>query len=199
MLTIEDKALKLVQKAGVFRASELEPYGIPRTALSRLAARGKVRRVARGLYEPSDIDPNEHHSLMEVCKRVPRGVVCLISALIYHEMTTQMPYMVWLAIPAGDRTPKIGHLSTRIVRFSSEAVTHGIEEHKTKGVMLRVTSPAKTVADCFKFRNKVGIDVAIEALKEYRRGRKGTMDDLVKAAEVCRVRNVMRPYLDAIL
>ena len=198
MSSNEQKVLKLVQKAGVFRPRELDPYGIPRTALSRLAKQGKVRRIARGLYEPARPDPTEHIDLMEVCKRVPQGIVCLISALNFHGMTTQMPYEVWLAIAGKAYKPKIERPPIRIVRFSGKSLRFGIEIHQVRGVRLRVTSPAKTVADCFKYRNKVGTDVAVEAIKEFLQGHKGKMDDLWKAAQVCRVTKVMRPYLESL-
>ncbi len=190
--------LALVREAGVFRPRDLVPHGIPRTALSRLEKRGKVRRIARGLYELAEPEATEYTDLMTVCKRVPKGVVCLISALNFHRMTTQMPYAVWLAIAHKAHRPKIEHPPVRIVRFSGEALTFGVETHRIGGVGVRVTSPAKTVADCFKYRNEVGTDVAVEALRAFRRDRKGSMDDLWEAAEVCRVTRVMRPYLESI-
>lgn len=198
MAANEEKVFKLVRKAGVFRPRELEPHGIPRTALSRLEKQGRVRRISRGLYEAVDQEPTEHIDLMEVCKRAPRATVCLISALNFHGMTTQMPYEVWLAVDVQAHQPRIRRPPVRIVRFSGEALRYGVETHTLRGVPVRVTSPAKTVADCFKFRNKVGADVAIEALREFVRRRKGKRDDLWRAAEVCRVTNIMRPYLEAL-
>ena len=198
MATNEEKVLALVREAGIFRPRDLVPHGIPRTALRRLEKRGKVRRIARGLYELAEPDPTEYVDLMAVCKRVPKGVVCLISALNFHGLTNQMPYEVWLAIDVKAHKPKIEHPPVRIVRFSGDALTFGVEAHHIEGVQIRVTSPAKTVADCFKYRNKVGTDVAAEALGTFRRSRKGRMDDLWDAAEVCRVTNVMRPYLESI-
>lgn len=198
MATKEQKALNLVRGATVLRSRELAPHGIPRAVLSRLERQGKIRRISRGLYEPANSNPTEHLDLMEVCKRVPQGVVCLISALNFHGMTTQMPYEVWMAIDVKAYKPNIDRPAVRFVRFSGEALTYGVETHDVQGVQLRVTSPAKTVADCFKYRNKVGVDVAAEALKDFLRKRKGKRDDLWKAAEVCRVTKVMRPYLEAI-
>jgi predicted transcriptional regulator of viral defense system len=197
MTTNAKKVLNLVRKAGVFRPKDLAPHGIPRSALQRLEQQGKVRRISRGLYELAASDPTEHIDLMEVCRRVPKGIVCLISALNFHNMTTQMPYEVWMAIGARAHKPKLARLPMRFVRFSGQALTHGVETHKIHGVSVRVTSPAKTVADCFKYRNKVGSDVAIEGLKAFLQKRKGKRDDLWRAAEVCRVTNVMRPYLEA--
>jgi len=199
MATNEEKVLELVREVGILRPRDLVPHGLPRTALSRLAKRGKVRRIARGLYELAEPDPTEYVDLMTVCKRVPKGVVCLISALNFHGLTTQMPYEVWLAIDRKAHRPRIKHPPVRIVRFSGETLRFGVESHTIQGVRIRVTSPAKTVADCFKYRNKVGTDVAAEALRAFRRSRKGGMDDLWEAAEVCRVTNVMRPYLESIV
>jgi len=196
--TNEEKVLELVRKAGVFRPRDLATHGIPRTALRRLEQQGKVRRISRGLYELAESDPTEHIDLMEVCKRVPQGVVCLISALDFHGMTTQMPYEVWIAIDVKAHKPTIDRPPVRFVRFSGKALTTGVETHDVQGVQVRVTSPAKTVADCFKYRNKIGTDIAAEALKAFIQKRKGKRDDLWRAAEVCRVTNVMRPYLEAI-
>lgn len=196
--THEETVLDLIRGTAVLRSRDLAPHRIPRAVLRRLVLQGKIRRIARGLYEPAESDPTEHQDLVEVCKRVPQGVVCLISALDFHGMTTQMPYQVWIAIDVKAYKAKIERPSVRFVRFSGEALDYGVETHDVQGVPLRVTSPAKTVADCFKYRNKVGTDVASEALKEFLRKRKGRRDDLWKAAEVCRVTNVMRPYLEAL-
>lgn len=198
MATHEETVLDLVRKAGVLRPRDLTQHGIPRSALSRLSQRGKITHVARGIYELADSDPTEHIDLMEVCKRVPKGIVCLISALNFHGMTTQMPHEVWLAIDVNGYKPKVKQPPVHIVWFSGAALTFGVASHNLQGVNVQITSPAKTVADCFKYRNKVGLDVAIEALKEYCRDRKGNMGDLWKAAEVCRVARVMRPYLEAL-
>jgi predicted transcriptional regulator of viral defense system len=136
--------------------------------------------------------------LAEVARRVPKGVVCLLSALRFHGLTTQAPFEVWLAIENKAIAPKLDYPSLRIVRFSGAALTEGVEEHVVDGVMVRVTGVAKTVADCFKYRNKIGLDVALEALREAWRGKRMTSDDLWRYAKVCRVANVMRPYLDSL-
>jgi len=198
MATQEEKALELIRKAGVLRPRDLAPHGIPREALRRLVQKGLVHRIGWGLYEPAEIDPSEHHDLMEACKKIPAGVICLISALEFHGLTTQLPYQVWLAIGTKAHRPRIQHPPIRIIRFSKAALEGMIETHRIKGVPIRVTAPAKTVADCFKYRNKVGIDVALEALKEYWRTKKGTMDELWEAAVFCRVTKVIRPYLESI-
>jgi len=193
-----EKVLKLVRKAGVLRPRDLEPHGIPRTYLSRLCAAGKLQRIGRGLYVLPGSGATEHHSLAEACKRVPKGVVCLLSALRFHDLTTQAPFQVWLAIGEKAWRPRLEYPPLRIVRFSQATLRAGVEEHRIEGVPVHVYSPAKTVADCFKYRNKIGLDVAIEALRECRRARHCTMDDLWHYADICRVRNVMRPYLEAL-
>jgi len=197
-LTHAEKVMKMARRSGVLRARDLDAMGIPRVVLSRLCRRGLLVRTGRGLYVPSDIEPSENHSLAGAQKKVPRGVVCLLSALRFHDLTTQVPFEVWMAIHPKARKPRVDHPPVRIVRFSGEALTFGVEEHRVEGVPVRVTSLAKTVADCFKYRNKIGLDVAIEALRDFRLSRAGTMDELWRAAEVCRVLNVMRPYVDAI-
>ncbi len=139
----------------------------------------------------------EHHTLVEAAKRVPAGIVCLLSALAFHGMTTQSPHEVWVAIDVKARKPKTDWPPMRIVRFSGRARTFGVEEHVIEGVEVKVTSRAKTVADCFKYRNKIGIDVAVEALRDYLGKRGRSMDDLLRAAEVCRVSRVMKPYMES--
>jgi predicted transcriptional regulator of viral defense system len=140
----------------------------------------------------------EHHSLAEVCKRVPNGVVCLLSALRFHEITTQAPFEVWLAISEKAWRPRLEYPPIRVARFSQTALHAGIEEYQIEGVTVRVYSAAKTVADCFKYRNKIGLNVAIEALRECWQSRRCNMDELWRYADICRVRNVMRPYLETI-
>lgn len=196
--TKTDKVLDLVRKVGVLRPRDLDPYDIPRTYLSRLCAAGKLQRIGRGLYVLPGSGATEHHSMAEACKRVPKGVVCLLSALSFHELTTQAPFEVWLAIGEKAWRPRLEYPPLRIVHFSKAALNTGVEEHQIEGVNVQVYSPAKTVADCFKYRNKIGLDVAIEALRECRRARHCTMDDLWHYADICRVRNVMRPYLESL-
>jgi len=190
--------LDLVKDAGVLRPRDLDAHGIPREHLRRLHDRGLLVRLGRGLYMLPDADLGAHHTLVAVCKRVPHGVVCLLSALRFHEMTTQAPFQVWLAIDRNARKPDVPGLPLKTVRFSGDAMDHGVEEHAIEGVPVRVYSPPKTVADLFKYRNKVGIDVAIEALREYRRLHKGTLDEVWESAQVCRVATVIRPYLESL-
>ena len=191
------RVLDLIQQVGVLRPRDLEKHGIPRTHLQRLVRRGEVERVGRGLYMLPGADVTEHHSLAEACKRVPNGVVCLLSALRFHELTTQNPWQIWLAIEQKAWRPKDAPVALRLVHLSPRAFSAGVEEHSIEGVPVRVYSAAKTVADCFKFRNKIGLDVAIEALRDYRRTHRAGLDDLWRFAKVCRVTTVIRPYLEA--
>ncbi|MBI2080332.1 MAG: type IV toxin-antitoxin system AbiEi family antitoxin domain-containing protein, partial [candidate division NC10 bacterium] len=159
------RALELVRQAGVLRPRDLDRHGIQREHLQRLLRRGQVERVGRGLYTLPGAAPTEHQSLVEACKRVPRGVVCLLSALRFHELTTQIPFEVWIAIDQKAWRPRRGSPRLRIVHLSGKALKSGVDEHRVKGATIRVYSPAKTVVDCFKFRNKTGLDVALEALR----------------------------------
>jgi predicted transcriptional regulator of viral defense system len=195
----KEQVLQMVRKAGVLRARELEARGIPREYLSRLCKEGRLERPGRGIYILADAEPGDHQNLVEACKRVPQGVVCLLSALRFHELTTQAPFQVWLAIDAKARLPRVEYPPLRIVRFSGPALTMGIEKHFLQGVSVPITAPAYTVADCFKYRNKIGLDVAIEALRDCWRQRKTTMDDLYRAAQARRMVNVMRPYLESVV
>lgn len=168
-----------------------------RVALRRMTATGRLQQVARGVYAPPTFAPTEHHGLAVASLIVPGGVVCLLSALQFHGLGTQAPFEVWLAIDRLARKPRLSTPPLRVVRFSGHALQEGVETHELEGVTVRITSTARTVADCFKYRNKVGIDVALEALRAYR-GRRLSLDALVRAAQVVRVANVMRPYLEAI-
>lgn len=179
------------------RSSELERHGISRELLRLLVGRGKVERIGRGLYSLPDAELSENHSLAEACKRVPGGAVCLLSALKFHGLTTQLPADVWLAIDGKARRPKVDYPPLRIVRFSGPSLTTGLEAHRVERVRVRIYSPAKTVADCFKYRNKIGLDVAIDALRDCLRRKKASIDAIWSAAEVCRVSRIMRPYLEA--
>lgn len=192
-------ALRLVQERGTVRPRELAAHGIPADYLDRLHRRGLVDRVSRGLYAWPDADVSEHHSLAVTARQVPRGVICLLSALRFHGLTTQSPAAVWVALGPKAWAPKIAYPTLRLVRFSGDALTAMVEEHPVERVTVRVYSAAKTVADCFKCRHKVGVDVAIEALRDCWRGRRATMDELWAAARLCRMTNVMRPYLESLV
>lgn len=193
-----EQVLEIARRAGILRPRDLARRGIPSVYLRRLHRRGLLVQSGRGLYTLPTGDLTANHSLAEACKRVPHGVVCLLSALRFHVLTTQAPFEVWLAIDRKARAPRIKSPSLRLVRMSGEALRAGIEEHRVEGVTVRVYSGAKTVADCFKFRNKIGLDVALEALRDYRRTRRSGMDELWRFARICRVAQVMRPYLEAL-
>lgn len=176
----------------------MEAAGIPREYLLRLMRRGVLERSGRGLYRLADAPVTEHHSLAEVAKRLPHSTVCLLSALAFHEITTQNPAEVWIALPAGSRTPRASGPQLRVVRFTGRALTEGREVHRIEGVAVGIYSPAKTVADCFKFRSKIGLDVALEALRECVGQRKATIREIHQFARICRVARVMQPYLEAL-
>jgi predicted transcriptional regulator of viral defense system len=197
--TTKNTILQMARKTGVVRAREIREAGLHPEYLRKLCKSGHLIRTGRGLYVLADGDFTEHHSLAEACKRVPHGIICLLSALSYHEIGTQNPYQIWMAIDRTMRKPKVDYPPIRIFRFSGPSLQEGIEEKNIEGVSIRIYNPAKTVADCFKYRNKVGIDVAIEALKEYWRSRRCTIDELFHYARICRVRNIMQPYMQAIV
>ena len=196
--THEQAILKLAAQRSLIRARDLGSHSIPTAVLSRLVSAGKLERVGRGVYSLPGRPTTEFRSLAEVALRAPQGVVCLLSALRVHGIGTQAPFEVWLAIPKNLPLPRIDQPALRAVRMSGPALSEGIEEHKIEGVRVKVFDAAKTVADCFKYRNKIGIDVALEALREGWSQKKFRMDDLWRYATIDRVANVMRPYLESI-
>ena len=195
--TKTDALLRLARK-GPFRARDLDSAAIPRTYLRRLSASGLLEHVDRGLYRLADAPVTELNSLAEVTRRVPHAIVCLLSALQVHELTTEAPHAVWLMIDRHARRPKLSYPKIEIVRASGRAREHGIEARTVEGVRLRLTTPAKTVADCFRYRQHVGLDVAMDALRDYLRKYHGGVDRLVEAARADRVYALMRPYLEAL-
>lgn len=188
---------ELLAQKGIVRPVDLEAIGIPRAVLTRMAAAGEVERIGRGLYRLPTLG-SEHDSLIAVATKVPQAVFCLLTALQFHELTTQLPRQIWIAMPRGSHTPRIDYPPIKMVQFAGDAYSTGIEEVERDRTTLRVYSVAKTVADCFKHRSKIGLDVALEALKETRKKGKASADDLWHYAKLCRVANVMRPYLEAI-
>jgi predicted transcriptional regulator of viral defense system len=196
--TSEQAVLHLAHERRLLRARDLLEQGIPTVALTRLVSAGKLERIARGVYSLPNQSISEYRSLAETAIRVPRGVICLLSALRVHDIGTQAPFEVWLAIPHHMLSPRLDQPTLRVVRMSGKSLTEGIEEMTFDGVTVPVFNPAKTVADCFKFRNKIGLDVALEALREGWNKRKVTIDDLWRYATINRVANVMRPYLEAL-
>lgn len=196
--TLDPKLRPLLRKQSVIRTRDLSRLGLPRTALTAPLADGTLSRLGRGVYAVAGHNVSEHHSLAQAAVRVPQGVVCLMSALVFHELTTQSPHQVWLAIDRKSRRPAEGFPPLHLVRFGGQALHEGIQVHSIDGVPVRITTPAKTVADCFKYRNKLGITVAVEALREGWNQRRFTMDDLWAMARVCRVHNVIRPYVESL-
>ena len=182
----------------VARSRDLTRRGVSREALRRLVAAGDVERASRGVYLSPSASRSPHRDLLVVAVRAPNAVFCLLTALAFHHLTTEMPHEVWIALPLKARTPAIDTPPIRVVRLSEPPLIAGIETHVEHGVPLRVFSPAKTVADCFKFRSKVGIDVAIAAMRDGWRQKRFTIDELWRFARVCRVATVMRPYLEAL-
>jgi len=194
----EQAVLALAQERSLLRARDLAERSLPTVALTRLVAAGKLERVARGVYSLPGRALSEHRSLAEVSLRVPQGVVCLLSALRLHGIGTQAPFEVWLAIPHHFPTPRLDQPALRAVRMSGPAMTEGIERVLIDGIDVPVFNAEKTVADCFKYRNKIGLDVALEALRDAWSQGKLQMDALWRYATVDRVANVMRPYLESV-
>jgi len=196
--TATERVLALARSGNLLRGKDLIAHGIHSEHLRRLQQRGVLERCNRGVYRLVGAAVSGNLNLAEIAKRVPHGVFCLLTALRFHEIGTQNPANIWLAVDRLARPPQIDRPQVRVFRFSGKAFTEGVEEHQIEGVTVRVTNPAKTVADCFKYRNKVGLEVALEAARDCWQSRKATGDDLLKYAKVCRVWNVMRPYLEAI-
>lgn len=193
-----DRARRVLSKAGIARSREFEQAGVSRTQLGRLVARGEVERLGRGLYTLAGTPRDERADLAEAARRVPAGVVCLLSALRFHGLTTQDPFEVWIAVSHKAWRPTSAHPPLRLIFLSGRAHAAGIESHDVNGVGVRVFSAAKTVADCFKFRNKIGIDVAIDALHEFRRLHPSALASVGHYARVDRVARVIQPYLDSL-
>ncbi|NUN52382.1 MAG: type IV toxin-antitoxin system AbiEi family antitoxin domain-containing protein [Planctomycetaceae bacterium] len=195
----ERKALSLLGRNRLLRAGALESRGIPRAALARLQAAGRIVRIARGVYARAGAPPGTHRDLAVAAARVPAGVVCLLSALRFHGIGTQDPFEVWLALGRGATVPRLPEVPLRILRFAPPLLVEGVQVHVIEGVSVRISTPARTVVDAFKFRGKVGIDVAVEALREGWNDRRFTAEELRTHAVACRMERVMRPYLESIL
>ena len=189
---------ELIRRKRIVRAQELVAAGIPSNYLTRLVRRGQLQKLGRGIYAAETLPASEHISLLEVSQKVPKAVICLLSALKFHEIGTQVPHEVWIAIDVKAWAPRIDSPAVHIVRFSGDSLSFGIEKKRISSLEIRVFNPAKTVADCFKFRNKIGMDVALEALRDCYRQKKASMDELWTAAKICRVANVMKPYLESL-
>lgn len=190
--------LRAVGITGFFRPAQLERAGLTRDQLPALVRAGTVERVSRGLYRVAAAEPTEHYSLAMASARVPNGIICLLSALTVHGLGTQLPREVWMAIPHKARRPRVPGLPMKVVRFSGAALRYGVERTTFEGVPGRVTNPARTVVDCFRFQRLVGKDVALEAIREALRERKATPNEIWRAAEVCRARSLVGPVLEAL-
>lgn len=196
--THTQRVLDLASRKGLLRASDLEAIDAPRVVLTRLTEAGLLDRVGRGLYRLPNHPGSEHEGLATIATKVPQAVFCLLTALQFHELTTQLPRQIWIAMPRGSHVPRIDYPPIKMVQMTGDVYSEGIETVERDGVVLRVYGIAKTVADCFKHRNKIGLDVTLEALRDVRAKRKASADNLWHYAKVCRVANVMRPYLEAV-
>lgn len=190
--------LKLAKRTGVLRPRDATAHGIPREYVSRLAAQGLLTRIGRGLYTVANAQASAHRSLAETARAIPSAVVCLLTALRFHGLTTQLPSQVWIAVDQKAWRPRSAPFAVRIVYFSGAALREGIDHHVIDGVSVRIYSAAKTIADCFKYRHKIGIDIAVEALRDYLKMHRPGSEDLWRFARVCRVARVMQPYLEAV-
>lgn len=193
------RLLGLARKRGAITAREVADAGIHTQTLSRLVRAGSLERVARGCYRLSEAPVTENHGLALAAAAAPHGVICLLSALSFHEIGTQLPHEVWIAIDRRARRPALRYPPLRVMRFSGKALTDGVETHRIEGETVAVYGVAKTIADAFKYRNKIGLEVGLEALREAWRERRFTMDEIHHMARVCRVERVMRPYLEALV
>lgn len=191
--------LALARRRSVLTAKDVSQAGIHSQQLTRIVRSGILERLARGQYRLSNSPVTEHHGLVMASRAVPRGVICLLSALSFHRIGTQLPADVWIAVPRGTRPPTADQPPLHVVHFSGDSFTRGVQRHRLEGTTVQVYSVAKTLADLFKYRNKIGIDVAVEALREAWRDRRFRMDALDNAARACRVERVMRPYIEAIV
>jgi predicted transcriptional regulator of viral defense system len=191
------RVLILAHQKGLLRPSDLDQINVPRVVLTRMAATGQLEKISRGLYRLPDNQGSEHESLLMVAIKVPQAVFCLLSALQFHELTTQLPHQLWIAMPRGSHAPKIDYPPIKLIQFTGEAYSGGVEAFERDHVTFRVYSVAKTIADCFKHRNKIGLDVALEALRQARSEKKINMNELWHFAKICRVTNVIRPYMEA--
>ncbi len=199
----ESKAIKKAKglirpQTGMFRAGEAIKAGVHPRTLYEMRDKGVIERMGRGMYRLSAMPPLGNPDLATVAMKIPKGVICLISALAYHELTTEIPHEIYLALPRGMEPPRLDYPPLRVFWFGAAAFKEGIEQHDVDGIAVQVYNPEKTLADCFKYRNKIGLDVALEALKFYRRKR-FQVDELMRYARICRVEKVMRPYVEALL
>jgi predicted transcriptional regulator of viral defense system len=198
MNRLRDTAVSIADRSAVTRWREFARGGVTPATIARMVENGELERLGRGLYRRPDFEGSEHQSLVEAAKATPTAAICLLSALRFHGLTTQLPHAVWLMIGVKDRAPKAASQRLQIVRASGSARIAGVKKTRIDGVDVAVTTPAKTVADCFKYRSRVGLDVAIEALKEGLARKTFTIDEFLAMARVDRVERVARPYVEAL-
>lgn len=196
---ITEKVFKIAKKQGIIRVRDLTEKGVHPEYLRRLCKKGLLMKMGRGVYIPANSEVTQNIGLAQAAKRIPRGVVCLLSALQFHDIGTQSPFEVWMAIDRKSAKPRIDYPPVRIVRFSGRALSEGVEKHLIEGVEVKIFNRAKTIADCFKYRNKIGRNIALEALKDCRQRRLCTNNQLWEYAKICRVTNIMEPYLESAL
>lgn len=199
VIPTNQRALRLARRRQGATVRDFAAAGIHRQVLTRLVASGHLERVSRGVYRLPNRPITEHHSVAVVAAAVPQGTITLLSALQFHQIGTQLPSQVWIALDRRARRPALKYPPLRIVRYSGAALIEGIETHEVEGQAVRIYNAAKTIADCFKYRNKIGLDVALEALREGWRARRFTLNELVRYARVCRVQRVMQPYIEALV
>lgn len=196
--TYAELILEFVAQKKILRSNDLKKMHIPRVVLTRLAQCGQLEKIDRGLYCLPKMHITEHTHLAAIATKIPQAVFCLLTALQLHELTTQLPRQVWIAMPRGSHIPKWDYPPLKMIQCSPNVYSEGVEAIEYDKQIIRVYSPAKTVVDCFKHRNKIGLDVAIEALREARTQKKASADELWHFAKICRVTNIIRPYLEAI-
>lgn len=195
-----DKAVEVFRKrGGILRTAQAVRAGVHPSTLYAMRDSGILERVSRGVYRLADSPPLGNPDLVTVATRIPNGVICLISALSFHDLTTQIPHEVHVALAAGAEEPRVDFPPIRTYRFVGQSFSEGVEVQDLDGIGVRVYCAEKTLADCFKFRNRIGLDVAVEALRFYRERRTLRADELVRYASICRVKKVMQPYLEAVL
>jgi len=195
----ETIALDYISLHGLARPKDLEAYGIKREHLQRLSKKGLIEKVTRGVYRKTNAQVSAQCGMAEVSKRVPGCIICLFSALQFHEIGTELPGKVWIAVRRGAWHPRINYPPIETVSFSDALINNGVAEYKIDGVLVKITTVARTVADCFKFRNKIGLDVALESLKDVLTKKRCTIMELSEAAEQCRVSKIIRPYIEALI
>ena len=199
MKTQKEIVKELLNNTPLMNSREFSSEGIDTKTLTRMVDEGEIKRIVRGVYTTADYIPGTHHSLIESCKLIDTGVICLLSALVFHEIGTQNPSDVWIAISRGTRIPEVSEYPIQISLFSGKAYSSGIEEHTVDGVEIRMYSIAKTIADCFKYRNKLGMAIAIEALKDVIQNKRASVDEILHYARICRILNVMKPYMESLV